>query len=242
MIYHPSPLYGRTPSFSLWITFLFDKWLEFSVWIFSPKIETICHFPPLHLGTTYFGTQINGWICLETQKFQIIVWLLIIHIFIHPCKVWAREKLCEGRKVWTLTKISSPNTRYFVAILRFIAIYARFLEKLCARTRLIFGSKQCCLGKKCTITWYILRIVLNKRLQKQRTCRKNIKYAPDKNLMAILSSPKGCQLLPPWCEKSFPSLFLYAYWEELRTCCSPTFEFLQKDSFNVKIWYRKKLN
>ena len=86
MIYHPSPFYGRTPSFSLWITFLFDKWLEFSVWIFSPKIETICHFPPLHLGTTYSGTQINGWICLETQKCKIIVWLLIIHISIHPDK------------------------------------------------------------------------------------------------------------------------------------------------------------
>ena len=66
--------------------FLFDKWLEFSVWIFSPQIGTICHFPPLHLGTTYFGTQINGWICSETQKCKIIVWLLIIHISIHPDK------------------------------------------------------------------------------------------------------------------------------------------------------------
>ena len=86
MIYHPSPFYGRTPSFSLWITFLFDKWLEFSVWIFSPQIGTICHFPPLHLGTTYFGTRINGWMCSETQKCKIIVWLLIIHRFIHPDK------------------------------------------------------------------------------------------------------------------------------------------------------------
>ena len=28
------------------------------------------------------------------------------------------------RKVWTRTKILSPNIRYFVAILRFVAIYA----------------------------------------------------------------------------------------------------------------------
>ena len=30
------------------------------------------------------------------------------------------------RKVWTQTKILSPNIRYFVAILRFVAIYAIF--------------------------------------------------------------------------------------------------------------------
>ena len=39
------------------------------------------------------------------------------------------QKLCEGtkglcRKVLTRTKILSPNTRYFVAILRFVAINA----------------------------------------------------------------------------------------------------------------------
>ena len=28
------------------------------------------------------------------------------------------------RKVWTRTKILSPNIRYFVAILRFVTIYA----------------------------------------------------------------------------------------------------------------------
>ena len=30
------------------------------------------------------------------------------------------------RKVWTRTKILSPNIRYFVAILRFVAIYLLF--------------------------------------------------------------------------------------------------------------------
>ena len=41
------------------------------------------------------------------------------------------QKLCEGtkglrQKVWTQTKILSPNLRHFVAILRFVAIYALF--------------------------------------------------------------------------------------------------------------------
>ena len=42
-------------------------------------------------------------------------------------KIW--QKLCERtkglrQKVWTRTKIMSPYIRYFVAILRFVAIYA----------------------------------------------------------------------------------------------------------------------
>ena len=41
------------------------------------------------------------------------------------------QKLCEGkkglqRKVWTFTKFLGTNIRYFVAILRFVAIYALF--------------------------------------------------------------------------------------------------------------------
>ena len=45
------------------------------------------------------------------------------------------QKLREGakgprRKVWTQTKILSSNIRYFVAILRFVAIYALF-GRLC---------------------------------------------------------------------------------------------------------------
>ena len=47
--------------------------------------------------------------------------------------VW--RKLCEGtnglrQKVWTQTKILSPHIRYFVAILRFVVIYALFRRLL----------------------------------------------------------------------------------------------------------------
>ena len=43
------------------------------------------------------------------------------------CSGWQklRERASGARrKVWTRTKILSPNIRYFVAILRFVAIYA----------------------------------------------------------------------------------------------------------------------
>ena len=43
------------------------------------------------------------------------------------------------RKVWTRTKSFSPNIRYFVAILRFVAIYALF-GNLWAK-KVLFGSK-----------------------------------------------------------------------------------------------------
>ena len=53
-------------------------------------------------------------------------------------------------------------------------------QKLCGGT----GQKQCFLGKKCTITWYILHI-LNLQIcdytQKLRICHKNCKYALDEN-------------------------------------------------------------
>ena len=67
------------------------------------------------------------------------------------------QKLCKGmkglrQKVWTWTKILSSNIRSFVAILRFDLI----LGRLSARS--LFCKKQCFLGKKCTITWYILHI------------------------------------------------------------------------------------
>ena len=61
------------------------------------------------------------------------------------------QKLCEGkkglhRKVWTCTKILGTNIRYFVAILRFVAIYALF-GRLWAK-KCFFGSKTVFLGQK----------------------------------------------------------------------------------------------
>ena len=75
------------------------------------------------------------------------------------------HKLCEGtkglrRKVWIRTKILSPNIHYFVAILRFVTIYALF-GNLWAKSASL-GQKQCFLDKKCSITCYMLQIILSK--------------------------------------------------------------------------------
>ena len=76
------------------------------------------------------------------------------------------QKLCEGtqglrRKVWTGTKILSPNIRYFVGMLRFVVIYTLF-GNLWAKQKLFFGQKQCFLDKKYTVSLNILHIILNK--------------------------------------------------------------------------------
>ena len=54
------------------------------------------------------------------------------------CFLAGWQKFCEGtkslcQKFWTQTKILSPNISYFVAIFRFVAIYAFFVN-LSAKT------------------------------------------------------------------------------------------------------------
>ena len=61
------------------------------------------------------------------------------------------RKAAKGlrRKVWTQTKILSPNIRYFVAILRFVVIYA-LTRRLWQKKSVFLGINQCFLGEKCT--------------------------------------------------------------------------------------------
>ena len=73
------------------------------------------------------------------------------------------QKLCRGtggprRKVWTRTKILSPNIGYFVANSRFVAIYALF-GRLWTKS-VVLGPKQCFMVKKCIIIWYIYYITV----------------------------------------------------------------------------------
>ena len=49
------------------------------------------------------------------------------------------------QKVWTRTKIFIPNIHYFVAILRFVAIYAN-LEAFGQQNVFLGDQKQCFLG------------------------------------------------------------------------------------------------
>ena len=64
------------------------------------------------------------------------------------------------QKVWTRTKILISNIHYFVAISRFVAICAN-LEDFWQKKFFGGGQKQCFLGKRSTITCYILHIELN---------------------------------------------------------------------------------
>ena len=64
------------------------------------------------------------------------------------------------RKVWSWTKILSLNIGYFVAILILSRIMNN-LELLGKKVSFFGGHKQCFLGKNCTITWYIMRILLS---------------------------------------------------------------------------------
>ena len=59
-----------------------------------------------------------------------------------------------SRKVWTWTKILSPNIRYFVGILRFVAIYA--LLEIFGQKMSFFGSKTVFLGQE--VHYYMVYI------------------------------------------------------------------------------------
>ena len=113
------------------------------------------------------------------------------------------------RNVWTQTKILSPNTRYFVAILRFVAIYALleiFGQKMC-----LFGSKTVFLGQEGHYYMvYITELSLQicDYAQKRRICRENFKHALDKKFSwPFLPPTKGCQVLPPCTQVTFSAKF-----------------------------------
>ena len=104
------------------------------------------------------------------------------------------------RKVWTWTKILSPNLRYFDVISRFVAIYA-LLERLWAK-KCSFGSKKVFLGQE--MHYYMVHIAYHTELilpfAIMRKNNANVKIANTrlrKLLWLFLPSPKGCQLLPP---------------------------------------------
>ena len=74
------------------------------------------------------------WVLVPQASFGLVIYLCLC-----VCPRWQKlsEKFAE--KVLTRTKILSPNIRYFVAIIRFVAIYALF-GNLWAK-KCLFGSK-----------------------------------------------------------------------------------------------------
>ena len=88
-------------------------------------------------------------------------------------------------KSWTRTKIFSPNIRYFVAILRFVATSTFFLEIFEQKKCFFFGQNSVFLGQE--PHYYIVYIAYNAELnfqssQKLRICRESSKYRLDENL------------------------------------------------------------
>ena len=88
-----------------------------------------------------------------------------------------------------------PEHTLFCRKLRFVAIYALFLE--------IFGQKKCLFGSKTVFFWqevhyYLVYIAYytesNSRicsfLQNRRICCENSKYTPDENFVAIFAFTK----------------------------------------------------
>ena len=71
----------------------------------------------------------------------------------------AREHGWHPPKSLGSDKTFKPEHTLFCGKLRFVTIYALFGD-LWAKKVPCFGQKQCFLGKKCTITWYILHISL----------------------------------------------------------------------------------
>ena len=104
--------------------------------------------------------------------------------------------MCGGtkglrRNVWTRTKILSPNICYFVAILRFVAIYAHFGRRW---VKIVFLGQEPYQYMIYIEYYNELRLQLCNYAQKRRICRENSK---DKIFVVIFAI--GCQLRPPCC-------------------------------------------
>ena len=73
--------------------------------------------------------------------------------------VVAREHGWHPTKSLDLDENFKPEHTLFCRELRFVPSYALFGD-LWAKKGLFLGQKQCFIGKKCTITWYLLHISL----------------------------------------------------------------------------------
>ena len=152
--------------------------------------------------------NMSFWMCDESKA--NISWSWLGHLFM-PIRV---AEVAQKREGPLLKKFGFRRyIHYLVAILRFVAIYALFGRHWVKKVFLFWV-------KKCTITWpydiymymvylyiyYLLFMALN-QICKFVIMRKNdafvekiAKRALRRFLWSFLRSPKGCQLLPPWCQ------------------------------------------
>ena len=84
---------------------------------------------------------------------------VLLRVYVRVAEV-AREHGWHPPKSLDSDENFKPKHTLFCRELRFVAIYALFFGDLWAK-KVPFWVKQCFLGKKCTITWYILHILLS---------------------------------------------------------------------------------
>ena len=91
---------------------------------------------------------------------------------------------CLCPKVWTWTKILSSNIRYFVVILRIVAIYALWAKKcfFLVKYSLYQAGSEVLHGIYCLWNLQICNYA-----PKRSICRENSKLAPDKSFVAIFA-------------------------------------------------------
>ena len=96
------------------------------------------------------------------------------------------QKVCGGMKDLRQNGLDSDITYAILSRYQDLSQFTHFLGFSWQKI-VFFGQKHCFLSKKCTITWYILHIILGwscnfcNDAQKGRICRKNSKYALDEN-------------------------------------------------------------
>ena len=117
----------------------------------------------------------------------------------HLSAVWQKLHGSTGgtrRKVWTRTKILTRTYTILsrIKICRNLRTFWRSLGKKSA----FLGQKQCFFGKKCTIAWYILHIIVG-QICKFLIMRKSDAFVAKKQIRVrqkfvwpFLPSPKGC--------------------------------------------------
>ena len=95
----------------------------------------------------------------------------------------------------------TSNVR-FLSLYEYLSRFTQFWKTLDRKVFFLWVNTVF-LGQE--VHYYMVRIVYYNELnlqigncaRKRPICRKNSKYAPDENIVAILAFLKGCQLLPP---------------------------------------------
>ena len=150
------------------------------------------------------------------------------------------------RKVWTRTKNLSPNIRYFVALLRFVAIYVLFRT----RKKCFFWSKKVLLGQEVHYYMEYIAYYADKNLQicnyakKRRICHENKKKRARQNFVwPFCSRRKAANFCHPaednTCKPKLCDLCFIMWYIRLcgLSCCIVISNWLEISHFHSLFWF-----